>query len=549
MNRRLLAIGLDGYEASIGERMMRDGRLPALAQLAKRSAQVHLDHGDAKRTGLAWEHFSSGLAPAAANRWSAVEFDPLTYRCTQVGTALRPFPDLLDVKTVVFDPPYFDLCRAPTVRGVVSWGAHDPGTQIQANPESLLNEIRDKFGDYPATQWIYGFTWPSADETTKMGTALAEAVRVRGQIARWLLCDRVPDWSLGIVVASELHSASEALWHGVDARHPLHRVPSAEHARIGLERTYEAIDELLATLVSSCSDAAVLVFSMHGMGPNESDVASMVLLPELLYRAHFNRTLLRRPADASLTDEAWSDHLRSYFPYRPSELATSPVGLANRARRWLPDPLKRIMKRALRRAPRRLSSSLSWMPADWYSRFWSEMDAFALPSFYDGQIRINLQGREKHGRVTLANYADTCDRIERDLHACVDPDTGQRVVREIIRTHRSSPRDLGPTEADLVVVWSGAPRAFEHARFGTIGPCPYRRPGGHTGDHGVAMFADADTTPGFYGTRSAFDVVPTIAEYLSGAAHPKLSGTSFLSALRPAARESRHTDATLAHRE
>ena len=472
----------------------------------------------------------------AANRWSAVEFDPATYRCKQVGTAQCPFPNALAAKTVVFDPPYFDLDRAPDVDGIVSWGAHDPGTPQRANPSRLLSEIRDRFGDYPATRWIYGFTWPDVLRTREMGAALVGAVHVRADIARWLLTQRLPDWSLGIVVASELHSASEALWHGVDERHPLHRLPSATEARAGLEGTYEAIDGLVATLRSSCPDAAVLAFSMHGMGPNESDVASMVLLPELMYRAHFKRAFLHGAGDAlgrsvvpmAIEDAAWSDQLRRHFPSRALESGTPSGDFTRRLRRRIPDPAKRLLKRALRRSPKAMASSLGWMPADWYCDFWREMDAFALPSFYDGQIRINLKGRETHGRVALEAYRSTCDRIEDDLRACLDPTTGRSVVREVVRTHRSCPLDLGPTEADLVVVWEGSASAFEHPSYGTIGPCPFRRPGGHTGDHGVALFCDADTKPGFYGTRSAFDVVPTIIEYVTGSVAPRLSGESFL---------------------
>ncbi len=538
MNRKLLVIGLDGYEASIGERLMREGRLPTLAKLTQRSACVHLDHGAAKRTGLAWEHFSTGLAPEAANRWSAVEFDPLTYRCSQIGTALRPFPGALAANTVVFDSPYFDLGQVPDVQGLVSWGAHDPGTPLRSNPSGLLREIRARFGDYPAAQWIYGFTWPSATRTKEMGSALVEAVRVRTEIARWLLTERLPDWSLGIVVVSELHSASEALWHGVDEHHRLYQSASAPHAGAGLEKTYEAVDALVGTLVSSCPDAAVLAFSMHGMGPNESDVGSMVLLPEFMYRRHFKSPLMVEPeanrvarTDTPQMDEqeAWSEHLRQYFPSDTNESLRARVSFAQRIRRWIPDPAKQFLKWVLRRPTGRLSSTLGWMPADWYAKYWPQMDAFAIPSFYDGQIRVNLIGREASGRVALHSYQEACDRIENDLRRCIDPNTGQSVVAEVIRSRCNDPSRMGPTEADLIVVWAGSQSAFVHPDYGSIGPCPYRRPGGHTGDHGIAWFSDADARSGFHGSRSAFDVVPTIAEFVTGSVPPEFSGESFLS--------------------
>jgi len=43
------------------------------------------------------------------------------------------------------------------------------------------------------------------------------------------------------------------------------------------------------------------------------------------------------------------------------------------------------------------SDYLFYQPAIWYKPFWPQMKAFALPSFSEGYIRINLQGREPEG--------------------------------------------------------------------------------------------------------------------------------------------------------
>ena len=64
---KVLAIGLDGFEESYGSQLLAEGVLPELAALREQGALVLLDHGPAQRTGLAWEHFWSGLSPEAAN--------------------------------------------------------------------------------------------------------------------------------------------------------------------------------------------------------------------------------------------------------------------------------------------------------------------------------------------------------------------------------------------------------------------------------------------------------------------------------------------------
>jgi predicted AlkP superfamily phosphohydrolase/phosphomutase len=527
---RVLAIGLDGYEASIGEALMASGRLPNLARLRARSARFELEHGAAKRTGLAWEHVSLGLSPEAASRFAAVHFDPWRYEVIQQGTGATPLLARCDVRAVVFDPPYFDLSRAPNCAGLVSWGAHDAGCAAHSRPATLAQEIDARFGAYPARPYIYGFVWPDPLLTRAMGDALVRAVDARAAIGAWLVGERFPEWDLALLVVSELHSALEGLWHGVDPCHPLHALPSAKPARDGVEGVYEAVDRLVGTLCDAAPDAQAVVFSMHGMGPNRSDVPSMLLLPELLYRAQTGRAgyaprpeWKASPDGVALlgADESWS---RAVLACCTPQRARSLRGIARNGWRRL-DP---------RRPPELCGETLRWMPAARYRRCWSEMDAFALPSFYDGRVRINLRGRERLGRVAPRDYAARCDEVAELVGACRDPRTGEPVVETVERL-RGDPLAAGATQADLVFTWRGAALAFEHPRLGVVGPAPWRRPGGHSGGHGVGWFAVPDAPPGDYGLRSAFDVVPTLLD-LCGVAADGISGESLVPAWAAPAR-------------
>ena len=56
------------------------------------------------------------------------------------------------------------------------------------------------------------------------------------------------------------------------------------------------------------------------------------------------------------------------------------------------------------------------------------MSAFALPSFLDGRIRINLRGRERDGIVELSQYEEICRSLETLLGECRDPRTGEAAV-------------------------------------------------------------------------------------------------------------------------
>ncbi|MGH7830438.1 MAG: alkaline phosphatase family protein, partial [Candidatus Binatia bacterium] len=177
-----------------------------------------------------------------------------------------------------------------------------------------------------------------------------------------------------------------------------------------------------------------------------------------------------------------------------------------------------------------LRHSIDWMPASRYQDHWHSMSAFALPSFYDGRIRINLAGRERMGAVPVSRYDTVCDEIEAVLRECRDPATGEGVVDCIERAKDRDPLTLGPTESDLVVVWKGTACALDHPILGRVGPVPFRRPGGHTGRFGMAYLYNAGIEAGDRGIRSSFDVVPALIELLGESVPPGLSGTSLKSA-------------------
>src|SRR5579872_1606240 len=259
MRRRLLVIGLDGFDPGLADRFVSQGALPNFARFRERGARYELDHGRDRNSGLAWEHFSTGRAPRDGGRWSAVTFNPKTYAARQEGTSARPFMADLPVRAVVFDVPYCDISQAPRVQGVTAWGAHDPGVDAASRPGGIREEMERLFGPYPATEWIYGFCWPSADKARAAGDALEAAVQVRARASRWLLAERLPDWDLAVVVVSESHSAVEPLWHGVDSGHPLHGIESAAPAASGLLKVYRAIDSLIGNLREAFPDAIVLL--------------------------------------------------------------------------------------------------------------------------------------------------------------------------------------------------------------------------------------------------------------------------------------------------
>lgn len=517
---KVLAICLDGYDHELGTEFIDAGEMPAMKALLDDSARFILDHGPAYRTGLAGEHFATGLSPEGANRFAAVHFDRKNYDVWQEGTSTRPFPSDLACRTVVFDTTYFDLGKAEDVQGMVSWGAHDPGSPPGSHPAGLMNEIHERFGKYPAGPWIYGLAWNSVEDSKAMGTGLAKAVNLRADIAEWLFTERMPDWDLALLTVSEAHSVIEGLWHGVDPEHPLHAVPSALAAGEGVKDVYRAIDRLIGRLKSRLPGVTLVVFSMHGMGPNRSDAASFLLLAELLYRDRFNRPFFMRQGEPSPDlngqvelpeGEDWLEWIADGYP--------------------LMNPFMQRVQRTLkmlksRRHPDRIP--IDWIPAARYRRFWPRMRAFALPAYYDGRIRINLRGRERNGLVPLEEFETERERLAALVNECRDLSSGREVVGAIEFNDHPDPLAAGETESDLQIIWKNFPMGFRHPRLGQIGPMPFRRTGGHSGGPGFTCLLGAGLPAAEHGQRSAFDIVPTLLDVLDYPGGKNLSGKSML---------------------
>ncbi len=549
MNRRVLCICLDAFDDALSESLISSGRLPGLARIKADSARFKLEHGRdgrARYTGLTWEHFSSGRTPASSDKWSVISFDPRSFRVTQSFATERPFLAGTDARCVVFDAPYFDLKTLPNGLGAVGWGGHDPGVRRFSRPANLFADIERRFGPAPDPLLLNTMVYPSVERTEQLGAMLCASVKRRTDIAEWLLTEYSPDWDVAVLGMGESHDAVELLYHGLDPNHHLAQIPSAAPARAAFISVYEAISDQLERLSKRFPDVTLVAFTMHGMGDNDTDLPTMLLLPELLYRMQFDRPLFEPrsdwragPVPMLAPGENWNDVLREAMNHTEQQRIDSAQML-----RWARQTAGTAARGLLgRKLAQTLANGLSsgrdsfldveWMPASQYARYWAEMDAFALPAYFDGRVRVNLQGREKNGRVPLSRYRATLDRIDEALRNCVDLKTGQPVVREIARATGDDPTQMPNSRADISVLWNGSPIGFRHPVYGDIGPAPLRRMGGHSGGYGALYVKGAGIAAGNYGLRSSFDVAPTVMALSGMPCHATLDGEAVLGLRNP----------------
>lgn len=539
---RVVAIGLDGCELSLVMRLVGAGALPEIARVLAEGQLAEVTTGTHHLAEVPWTEMLTGCLPETTGYWSPIAYAP-DYSVREVAAydfaAHRPFYAYCGKRRVIaLDIPQTQLCNEIEGAQILGWGSHTQHGPSVSRPAGLLAEMTGRFGSHPA----YPDDWMTVPETRDKGARLERAFHV-GLERRTAICldlmARI-DWDLVFVVLGETHAAGHNFWHFAQPDHPL---SSARPDRAGdpIERVLRTADRMIGRIRAAAPpDTRLVLFAERGMKANACDLPSLVFLPELLYRFCFGRPALAagRPGVPPPSDQ------RSRGDWGFLVWATQEDGnrLRRAMRRYARPGLSRRFDR-LFGSPLRLrhpyDAKLGYMPPVWYQPYWPHMPAFALPSFSDGFIRINLKGREQWGAVAPEDFGRVCARLEAMLLALRDPRRGTPAIAEIVRLRHSAADALASgssqSDADIVVKWRDHPMdVVDSPEFGRIGPLPFRRSGDHT-PRGFCAVAGEPVSQGMGGLAPdgrLVDLAPTILELLGAAAPAHFDGTSLLTPQR-----------------
>jgi predicted AlkP superfamily phosphohydrolase/phosphomutase len=147
-----------------------------------------------------------------------------------------------------------------------------------------------------------------------------------------------------------------------------------------------------------------------------------------------------------------------------------------------------------------------------------DRDYFAVPTNDNcGGIRINLKGREPEGRVSPgAEYDRLCGDLANDLCEIVNQETGQPLVRAVLRTDSLFRGPQLGNLPDLNVVWNRqTPVRKIHSR--KIGVIERSYEGHRSGDHrskGLFLMHGPGIPFEPRSPMTAMDLAPTICSWL-----------------------------------
>ncbi len=533
MKKRVIAIGLDAADYRVMEKWMDQGYLKNLSQLRSQGAYGHLTNtvtycDQVRETSITerlWANTWTGCTSNKTGYWGIEKFYPETYdmsldiRGAYDFKEYPPFYGLMEDRRVIL----FDLLSASLydkVDGlqILGWGGHFPATDNCSSPPELLPEIIRKYGEHPVFYKDAGFWWDKEyEEWVEKG--IKDAVATRSEIIRDLM--KRQDWDLFLTTFGETHSAGHNFWYLSQSDHPLydHFRKDNDPAKDPMLACYEAVDHAVGEILAEApEDAYVFVYAVHGIAANNTDLFSLVFLPELLYRFSFPGKVALAPGKLGETLPPVITDASLPWPVEILKTTTlaNPTLMQRLVKKLVPGLFSRFWPEPQITDMSQLegsSANLNWMPGMWYRSAWPQMKAFALPAFSDGHIRINLEGREKNGIVKPSEYDALCEEITQFLYRVKDARTGEPIVEEVVRTRRS-PSDSDPKlpDSDLVVLWKpGVSDVIDSPDCGRIGPVVYDRTGGHYLSRGFLMAKGPGITPGSsIPDGQAVDIAPTI---------------------------------------
>jgi predicted AlkP superfamily phosphohydrolase/phosphomutase len=415
----LVVFCLDAADPELLERWAGEGHLPALAAIMERGAWAHTYGPELICEHGIWVSLCSGVSRGRHGLYSYRQLRPGTYDLeTVTGPPVAPRPFWAELggggkKVAALDVPELYPVQGVDGLQLASWGVHAALTAPTAEPPSLLADAERVVGPPMAIgERLDGAT---AEDDREVYRLLTERLRKRGRLYRHLLSqDRFP-----VVVAGfgELHTGSHQLWKHHRKLNGSAGAVTDRELSDGILTLYKETDREIGSLLAGLpGDANVFVVSSVGI-------------------------VDKYPAGGLLRD--FCRRLGYEHAARPRR----PIDVLRRA---IPEQWRIALSRRLPRDTREgLVADQLRSGTDW-----PRTTAFAIPSSYTGLIRVNLRGREPEGIVVPGpEYEELLDRLEADLLALRDPETGEPAVARVGRTGElfgGGPPDWLP---DLFVVW------------------------------------------------------------------------------------------------
>ncbi|HEY7481359.1 MAG TPA: alkaline phosphatase family protein [Gemmatimonadales bacterium] len=498
----VILIGVDAMEIDVVERLVAAGRMPTVAKLRRQGRWGRLRTEPPHFLSLVWSTFFCSARLGDQGWYFNKIWNPDRQRLQYVDPSwlpLRPFWLSLDqsYRVALMDLPYATpQPTRPNMTVLNGWQCHDDFGQNCA-PAGLWAELSARHGRPRMSPEVFG----PQDATTLLAQRqeVLEGNRQFAEICRDLLTRG--HFDLFLAVFGLVHRGSHYLWDLSQIDRTAVDGSMAAVLEGSLDQSYVSADEALGRVLEAVpSDARVIVFALHGMGPNDGWYE---MLPRIIERIHGG-----------------------------GKSAPARHGMLYRLRQALP---WRLVRQVTRRLPSAWNQALVSL---WSRRMhhWPSTKYFALPMDYNGYVRLNLKGREKEGIVDPKDAAGVIAELDAALRGFRDIESGRPVIQGTVNVDELVPPDAPRRRflPDLIVLWDpphpvGDSSGVVSESFGEIRwPKGRKHASGRSGNHtphGWFIAKGPGILPGASSrTYDTADLIPTVFRWLGAPEPPHFAG-------------------------
>ena len=480
-NAKVLVVGLDAMDADLVARWTSSGDLPTLAKLRREGAWGQPSGLPGLGSDATWTSFLTGVRPGRHGRYFYRQLENRSYsaeRLKEKSWGREPFWVYLGrsgKRCVSIDMPYGAVTGGFDGIQVTDWLVHDRiYSQVRSWPEDVADRLVKSGGRHEAH--VHDLHGRSRAHYMDLVRQLKERVENKTRVALDFAARET--WDLFLVSFTDAHDVGHICWHLHDPTHPRHDAALVAEMGDPVKAIYVAIDAALGRLVDAMDETVTLVvFSGIGMGPNYS---GNFLLDQFLRMREFGAAPPKRTVDV----------VRRMY------------------RRMMPSAGRNLLLSFAAKTDERL-----------IARDRSQRSYFYVPhNEISGAVRINLKGREANGKIEPGpEYERLCNELADDLAGLVNADTGNPIVKKVVRTATTYPGPFVNMLPDLFVVWN---KVEPVTAMGLDGGGFVRSdyPGMRTGDHTSNIFFAAHgpgIAPGQLNAPvEVVDFAPTVAAIL-----------------------------------
>lgn len=496
-----LVIGLDGGEWDVIDPMIEAGRLPNLAQLKEDGVSGPLKSITPPVSPPAWNSIITGTNPGKHGIFDFSTFDE-EYNRRSINSSDRsaaPFWEVLNdqgIRTGLFKIPF--VYPPDDVDGFIISGFPTPNTVDDfARPESLVDDVG------PSKYLFEDWSLQETGDYEAFKQDLIEVAERQTEIFLELLQEHETDFSMTVYDGSD--RVQHFYWKYFDESHP--RYDPDSHLVGAIEEYYETVDRGIGRLIAEIGDDCdVLILSDHGFGPLSHDI----YIEEWMEK----EGILSRRGEESVK--------KSFNDVLATTLGTA-WGLIQQV--GLDSMVKSILPSSWYQFGSKLQDESR------HNTVWEETQAF-FTTLSGQALYINLEDKFSAGSVSCEQYDEVVEEIQDSLLSMRHPETGEELVKEVIRSDEEFNGWRADDGPDLIV--RTAPHYTMKGGYSDSLVQPstqnaHDRSGDHRTD-GILLASGPSFKTGSIEGASVLDIAPTML-YLQKSPLPSVMDGSVLTDL------------------